>query len=68
MHDAISYELAKTRIAELRQRAQRDALACAARQARPRERGDAAPRWPLRRYRRGGRLRPSAAAVGEERS
>jgi hypothetical protein len=68
MHDAISYELAKTRIAELRQRAQQDALARAVRQARPRQRGDAAPRWPLRRYRRGSRLLPSAAALGEEKS
>jgi hypothetical protein len=59
MHDAISYQMAKDRIAELHQRAQRDTLARAARRARPRQRGPAAPRWPLRLYR---------AALGEERS
>jgi hypothetical protein len=68
MHDAISYQLAKARIAELRQRAQRDALGRAACQARPRQRGHAAPRWPLRLYRRGSRLLASAAALGEDRS
>ncbi|HUN34646.1 MAG TPA: hypothetical protein VMU95_21800 [Trebonia sp.] len=66
MHDAISYQLAKARIAELGQRAQQDALARAARQARPRRRAGAAPRWPLRLHRRGSRLLPSA--LGEERS
>ena len=68
MHDAISYQLAKARIAELQQRAQRDALTRAARRARPRQRGYTARRWPLRLYRDGSRLLPAEASLGEERS
>jgi hypothetical protein len=68
MHDTISYQLAKAHIAEFHQRAQRDTLASAARRARPRLPGHAAPRWPLRLYRRGSRLLPSGATLGEERS
>jgi hypothetical protein len=46
MHPTISYQLTQARIADLRQDAQRDTLAGAARRARPVRRGHAAPMWP----------------------
>jgi NTE family protein len=61
VHHTISYQLAQARIAGLRQRAQRDAQARAARRARPDQRGHATPRSPAlgRRMRR----KPSPRAV-----
>ena len=46
MHPTVSYHLAQARTADLRHRAQRDALAGATRRARPGRRGHAVPRWP----------------------
>ena len=46
MHPALSCYLAQARIADLRRQAQRDALARAARQARPGQRGYAGPGYP----------------------
>ena len=46
MHPTISYQLAQARAADLRQHAQRDTLARAARRARPGRRGRAAPGLP----------------------
>ncbi len=46
MHPTTSYHLAQARIADLRQHAQRDTLARAARRARPVRRGHAAPMSP----------------------
>ena len=46
MHPTTSYHLAQARLADLRQDAQRDTLAGAARRARPVRRGHAAPMWP----------------------
>jgi hypothetical protein len=48
MHPITSYQLAQARIADLRQHAQHDTLARAARGARPARRGHAAPMWPTR--------------------
>ena len=48
MHPTISYQLAQARAADLRQHAQRDTLARAARRARPGRRGRAAPGLPAR--------------------
>jgi len=45
MHPTLSYHLAQARTADLRHRARRDALARAARRARPGRRGHAVPRW-----------------------
>jgi hypothetical protein len=46
MHPTISYQLAQAHLADLRQHAQRDILARAARQTRARKRAGAASRWP----------------------
>jgi hypothetical protein len=46
MHPTLSYQLVQARTADLRQRAQRDALARAVGRARPGRRGHAVPRWP----------------------
>jgi hypothetical protein len=46
VHPTISYQLAQARLADLRQHAQRDTLARAARQARARNRAGARPGRP----------------------
>jgi hypothetical protein len=46
MHPTISYQLAQARMTDLRQHAQRDSLARAARPARARKRRGAGSGWP----------------------
>jgi|GEM_PF-4613008 len=46
MHPAIGHHLARSRMADMHHQAQQEALASAARHARPGQRGTAAPGWP----------------------
>jgi hypothetical protein len=63
MHPTTSYHLAQARIADLRQHAQRDTLARAARRARPVRRGHATPMWPTLPRPRADRVRVRSSQV-----
>ena len=56
MHPTISYQLAQARIADLRQHAQWDTQARAARRARPDQLGPFSPPWQATSRRAGTRL------------